>query len=195
VVQQRNQAADSRTLHDGHVVRAENPLQRALLDTLLVELFRIERSAIASQRESQRYGSTPPGRALLAIARHAREEVSELEQLAQIDRHRMPKAAAAASQLYTTVRDAVLDRMISVEKSYRGTLIELNHALDLVTLIRYLAKETGDHDLATWSKRWIAERRPLVEAAQRELVWFAQNPAVASSRPSARLLEAAVPKS
>jgi len=175
---------------------AETPEQRELLDTLFVELFQTERSAIAHpEREGERYGSTPPGQALLAIATHAKAEFPKLEQLSLSDDHRMAKVGAVAGELFSTVRDAVVDRMISVEKSYRGTLIGLHHGLDLVALVRYLAKEMGNDALASWCKHWGAERRPLVESAQRELVWFAQNPAIASSKPHKGLIAAGETKS
>lgn len=153
---------------------------RDLLATLFFELFQTERSAIAHpSREADRYGETPPAHALRAIASHAKRTLPEIEGLARSRDIRLTRAGKAVGEMLSVIRDAVVDRLVSSEKSYRGTLIGVRHGIDLVTLIASLAEELDDQELVRFTTRWMRERQPLVGVATEALSWFARHPDLA----------------
>lgn len=155
-----------------------------LLDTLFVELFQTERSAVAHPgREAERYGEASPGRALRAVSNHAREQLATLEALADLDDRRLAKVGIVIGEAFSLVREAFADRIVSHEKSYRGTLLGMHHGVDLVTELREVAALAGRRDVMVWCDQWLAVRTPLVEAARGELGWFARNPDAAAERP------------
>lgn len=158
--------------------------QNDLLDTLFVELFQTERSAIAHpEREAERYGEAAPGVALRAVSAHARAQLPGLERLAQLDDHRMAKVGLALGEAFSVIRQAFGDRLVSREKSYRGTLLGMHHGIDVVLEVDAVARILGKDDIVAWCSQWLAVRRPLVEQARSALVWFAENPELAGSRP------------
>jgi hypothetical protein len=149
-----------------------------LLVSLMRELFQTEESAVSHPRvEAERLGeSTPPARAMLAVAAHAEEVLAELPRLARD--HDLPVSAGgmAVGKAFSSTRDAFVDMLLTAEKSYRGTILGMRHGVDLVELMRYLAQEESDLEIEAWCSEWLARRRPLVEATARELSWFAANP-------------------
>lgn len=154
-----------------------------LLESLMRELFQTEESAVSHPRvEAERLGgSTPPGRAMLAVAAHAKEALAELPRLARA--HDLPVSAGglAVGKIFSITRDALADLLLTSEKSYRGTVLGMRHGVDLVELMRYLAHKEGDLEIEAWCSEWLARRRPLIEAAARELSWFAANPGRATA--------------
>jgi hypothetical protein len=158
--------------------------QNDLLGTLFVELFQTERSAVAHPaREAERYGEAPPGRALRAVSNHAKEQLAALEDLAALDGHTLAKVGIAIGETFSLVREALGDRIVSREKSYRGTLLGMHHGIDLVVEVREVAALAARPDVVVWCDQWLAVRIPLVEAARGELGWFARNPDAAAERP------------
>lgn len=155
-----------------------NPGQE-LLDALAIELFQVERSACAHPRiEADRLGvDIPPGRAMRAIADDAEQTRAELLDVAAREgiTHQDGKGEVLGESL-SKFRDFFLDRLVTREKTYRGTLLGLRHAIDVVELARSVAETQGKRELAAWCTRWMERRRPLIEAASRELAWFAQHP-------------------
>ena len=157
----------------------EHP-EHAWLATLVRELFQTENSArLHPVIEAERLGEVPPAQVLRAVAAHASEALDELPPL--LARHELPvsEAGKLVGAALSSLRDHFIDLLINMEKSYRGTLIGMRHGVDLVELVQYTAREQGDNRLADWCEVWIARRRPLVEAAARELAWFAANPVLA----------------
>ena len=151
-----------------------------LLATLFFELFQTEQSAIAHpSREADRYRDTPPAMALLAIADHAKSMLPDIEQLAQERDIKLTRTGKVVGEMFSVIRDAVVDRLVSSEKSYRGTLIGVRHGVDLVHLIAAVAEESNDRDLVRFTTGWMRDREPLVERAAAALSWFARHPEVA----------------
>lgn len=151
--------------------------RHAWLSLLIHELFQTEQSAYDHPRvEADRLGDAPPAEILRAVAEHAKLALAELPPL--VKRHDLPDSIGgkAVGAAFSTVRDYLADVMLSAEKSYRATLLGMRHGVDLVELIATVAREDGDEELATWCGRWLGHRRPLVEAAARELAWFASHP-------------------
>jgi hypothetical protein len=150
------------------------------LANLVRELFQTEQSAkLHPVVEAERLGDVPPATVLRAVAAHATEALAELPPL--VERHRLPDSPGgrAVGAAFSAVRDHLADLLLTRETSYRGTLLGMRHGVDLVELVQYVAREDGDAALADWCAAWLERRRPLVEAAARELAWFAANPAPA----------------
>jgi hypothetical protein len=171
--------------------------EHAWLATLVRELFQTERSARSHPIvEADRLGDVPPAQVLRSVAAHASEALEQLPPLvARLDLP-VSEGGKTIGAAFSSIRDHLLDMLLSVEKSYRGTLLGMRHGVDLVELVHYTAREQGDAALAEWCGAWLERRRPLVEAAARELAWFAANPSrarePAKSNPLAIGLQALV---
>lgn len=152
--------------------------EHAWLANLVRELFQTEQSAkLHPVIEAERLGDVPPAHVLRAVAEHAKTALAELPPL--VERHDLPvsEGGKTVGAAFSSLRDHFADLLLNAEKSYRGTLLGMRHGVDLVELIEYAARHEGDVQLAEWCARWLGTRRPLVEAAARELAWFAANPA------------------
>jgi hypothetical protein len=151
--------------------------RRVWLDLLAHEMFQTEQSACDHPRvEAARLGDVAPARALLAVADHATAAMAELTPLMRRNHLVVSPGGRAVGAAFSRVRDRFADLLLSSEKSYRATLLGMRHGVDLVELVMSTAREDDDPELAAWCERWLATRRPLVEAAARELEWFAQHP-------------------
>ncbi len=149
----------------------------AWFSNLVRELFQTEQSAKDHPIiEAERLGDVPPALVLRAVAAHAEEALAELPPL--VTRHDLPvsEGGKTVGAAFSAIRDHFADLLLNAEKSYRGTLLGMRHGVDLVELIHYVALEDGDESLAAWCTTWLERRRPLVEAAARELSWFAKHP-------------------
>jgi hypothetical protein len=147
-----------------------------LLSRLIVEAFQTEESAKEHPRkEADRLGDCPPAARMREIAAHAEVSLVELSGMADELGYKKQGVGAAIGKTFSMVREAVTDRVMSQEKNYRGTLLGLQHGVDLMTLIEAAARRAGEQHatLAQWCGRWIEARRGLVEAARREIPWFA----------------------
>ncbi|WP_437734217.1 hypothetical protein [Sorangium sp. So ce1335] len=159
----------------------ESPKGRAFLANLVRELFQTEHSARTHPLvEAERLGDVPPAHAMRAVSAHAEAVLAELPAL--LGDRGLPVSAggSAVGEVFSALRDRIADHLLSAEKSYRGTLLGMRHGIDLVELIQYVAAAEGETILAAWCARWLAARRPLVEAAAGELAWFAARPARAT---------------
>jgi len=155
--------------------------RRKLLHRLGRELFQTETSArLHCRREAERLGEVPPARVLLTAAGHADESLKSM--MEHTKRWELPLSIAGAvvGVVFSTTRDLVLDRLLSSEQSYRGTLLGMKHGVDLVRLINQLAQREGDFELLEWTDDWLRRREPLVQEAEAQLGWFADNVDVAA---------------
>jgi hypothetical protein len=160
--------------------------QQTLLDNLTRELFQTETSAVRhSNREADRLGNTPPALALRQVAAHASSILEQLPALAQRNGMIVSKGGAMVGELFSQVRDKLADALIDSERSYRGTLLGMQHGLGVVHLLLHFASVNGKSDLEQFCLSWIAGRTPLVEAVRDQLQWFAAHPseAVKFARP------------
>jgi hypothetical protein len=163
---------DPQASHEGH----------AWLSTLMRELFQTERSAKEHPIvEAERLGDVPPARAMRAVSAHAESVLADLPRLART--HGLPEShgGEAVGKAFSIMRDAFADLLLSVERSYRGTLLGMRHGIDVVETIRLVAQDEEEEELATWCSRWLEHRRPLVDAVAEELGWFAANPECATA--------------
>lgn len=151
------------------------------LNTLLLEMAQTELSAMEHPRkEANRLGvEKSPARALLAIAEHAERSLPRLEQL--VGERRASIGEALGSTL-SVLRQAVVDKLVSREKSYRGTLLGLHHGVDCALLTRSVSDLCARPELVDFLSAWLEEREPLVAACQREMQWFASHAGLATER-------------
>jgi hypothetical protein len=153
-----------------------NPL-RKLYCKLCRELAQSERSAVVhTRREAQRLGDSPPARALRALGAHATATRPRFDSLVT---GRQPVGAVAGrafGQLFSALRHYLFDRLVDVERSYRGTLLGFHHGLAVARLLRDVAERLDEPEMVAFCDEWLGERKPLLEAAERELHWFAEQP-------------------
>jgi hypothetical protein len=154
-----------------------------LLEALLTEMLQTEQSALEHARKeaSRLQPDAGPAQALRAVSDHAAHALRELERLA--DRRERGVGRTIGSS-FSAIRDRVLDRLVSREKSYRGTLLGLHHGIDCAVLTQAVAQACGRSDVAAFLTGWLEERRDLVHACQRQLAWFASHPTLAMDRAS-----------
>lgn len=154
-----------------------------LLDTLLPEAFQTEESARAHPaREAERLGATPPSAAMVAISRHAAASLVRLRELAEKRGKKAAKAGVGLGQLFSLVRTVATDRLYSSERSYRLTIVGVQHGIGLFVLLEEVAATAGDEELAAFCASLLRERRALCAAAEDALRWFAQHPAKAARK-------------
>ena len=149
-----------------------------LKQKLCRELSQSEHSAVAQpRREARRLGDTPPGDALRAISAHASAMRGRLDALL-VERasRRGVRIGAVVGELFSLARSLVADRLIDTERSYRGTLLGLDHGADIVRMLAAVAERDGDERLAVFCQDWLAGRLALIERARGELSWFVREP-------------------
>ncbi len=152
-----------------------NPL-RTLYGKLARELAQSERSAfVHTQREARRLGDSPPARALRAVGAHAAAMRPRFDALVE-DQPIGAMLARRFGELFSLLRHVVFDRIVDVERSYRGTVLGFYHGLGVARLLREVAERLDERDMAAFCDAWISERVVLVQAAERELHWFADLP-------------------
>jgi hypothetical protein len=155
-------------------MRAEHSLddQGDLLERLLAEMLQTEQSASEHPRkEAEALGADqPPAAAMLAIAEHAERCLPELRAFCAASPSRIGEAIGSA---FSAIRDAVTDRLMSIEKSYRGTLLGLHHGIGCAVLMRAVAGTRRQMEIVDFCDRWLDQRRPLVDACERQIPWFA----------------------
>lgn len=150
---------------------------RRLKDKLCRELAQSERSAtVHTRREARRLGDGAPANALLAIAEHADAQWPRFEALRGGKQPVGVRAGAAVGRALSRFRQLLLDKVVDVERSYRGTLLGVHHGVGLVRLLAEVAVRDGDKPLADFLAEWLAVRRELVENAEQALAWFAERP-------------------
>jgi hypothetical protein len=153
-----------------------NPL-RKLYCKLCRELAQSERSAVVhTRREAQRLGDSPPARALRALGAHAAALRPRFDSVVASDQPAGAMAGRTVGHLFSMLRHYLFDRLIDVERSYRGTLLGFHHGLAVGRLLRDVAERLDERDAVAFLDDWLAERKPMVEAAERELHWFAEQP-------------------
>lgn len=160
-----------------HALATRQTDRRRLLDKLLRELMRAEVQALDhAPREARRIGESPPVIALRDVAVHALAMRPRL-QLA-LEGHDLASGRGGISATLSTLRQIVTDRMHDAERAYRAALLDLRHGLDVVRVLREVARLEGYFALIRWCDDWLAARRALVSRVAAQLAWFAEQPAV-----------------
>ncbi len=144
------------------------------------EFAQSEQSAtVHTVREAKRLGDVPPAHAMLAISEHARSMRKRFEVVAK----ERPTLGLAVGRVvgaaFSLLRHAVFDRMIDVERSYRGTMLGARHGTDVARLLREVALVDHEAPLIDFVNEWLPERDSLIRTAEAALAYFAEDPATA----------------
>lgn len=144
---------------------------------LLRELLQAEKSCRTHcPREAERLGDSRPAIALRALASNAVDLAPELEALAEKTPEAHATLAEAVGGAFSNIRQAVVDRVIREERSYRGTLLGVRHGVDVARLLEGTARALGRENVATLCKRMLEQRVPLLEEASKATLWFVEHP-------------------
>jgi len=146
------------------------PERRRLLEKLAREVARHEAQAIQHPlREARRIGDAPPVVALRDVADHAERMRARFEHV--LDGHAITATRNGATR--STLRHVVVDRVLDPERSYRTALLDLSHGVDVVKLLRDLARLDAVFGVIRWCDDWLAVRKRLVASVEAQLGWFA----------------------
>jgi hypothetical protein len=146
------------------------PERRRLLEKVAREIARHEAQAIEHpHREVRRIGEAPPVLALRDVADHAERMRARFEHVVVGHSIAVPRNGATLS----TLRHVVVDRVIDPERSYRTALLDLQHGVDVVKLMRDLARMDLVFGVIRWCDDWLTVRRRLITSVEAQLDWFA----------------------
>lgn len=149
-----------------------NTDRRRLLDKLLREFVRSEAQAVEhAPREARRIGEAAPVQALRDIAAHALSMRSRLEHT--LEGHSLTIARGGISATLATLRQLVSERIHDSERAYRSALLDLRHGVDIMRVVREIARLEELFALIRWCDDWLATRRTLVARVEAQLAWFA----------------------
>lgn len=145
--------------------------RRRLLDKLVREVLRCEQHAIEhAPREARRIGAVPPVDALREVAEHASAMRGRLERM--LTAHDVSTARGGFAATLATLRHIVVDRVVDPERAYRTALLDLRHGIDVVRLLREIARHEGLFGIIRWCDDWLTARRPQVARVEAQLSWF-----------------------
>jgi hypothetical protein len=151
-----------------------------LREKLYRELTQSEHDAIVHcSREARRYGAQPPGQVLRAIADHARELRPRLYDVWGTKPWLGVRAGRAIGEAFSTLRHVAVDWVLDAERSYRATLLDLHHGLDVARLLRDVLARQHDDDGRRVCDQLVDRRDRLLSRAQHRLRWFAEHPEMA----------------
>jgi hypothetical protein len=139
-------------------------------------------AAVHTRREAERLGEGPHAVALLEISAHATSLRPRLDALLIPRQPFGVRAGRAVGHTFSTLRHLIFDRMISAERSYRGTLLGLWHGVDTARLLRAVAWHAHEIRLHRFCDDLIAQREPLIRQAEDALRWFASHPDLALAK-------------
>lgn len=149
-----------------------NTDRRRLLDKLLRELVRSEAHAVEhAPREARRIGEAPPVQALRDVAAHALAMRPRFEQT--LEGHSLAAPRGGIGATLASLRQLVTERIHDSERAYRSALLDLRHGVDVVRVVREIARLEELFALIRWCDDWLATRRTLVARVEAQLGWFA----------------------
>ncbi|HUS29975.1 MAG TPA: hypothetical protein VMZ53_15825 [Kofleriaceae bacterium] len=93
-----------------------------------------------------------------------------------LDGHSLVTGRGGISATLSTLRQLVTDRIHDSERAYRAALLDLRHGLDVVRVMREVARLEELFALIRWCDDWLAARRTLVSRVEAQLAWFAEQP-------------------
>lgn len=152
-----------------HLARLRRRLSRELVQAELD-------AQIHTEREAQRLGDSLPATNLREISAHAAHLRPRLDALLVSKQPIGMYAERLVGQSFSAVRHFFVDRLLSSERSYRATLLGIEHGLDTARLLREVAHRSEDIRLFRFCDDLIAQREPLLREAARALSWFAVHP-------------------
>ena len=160
---------------------AIEPERQHFLNKLVREVVRAELTVIEhAAREARRIGDeAPPTIALRAAAAHGAAMLPRFTSL--LSGYDIPIRRGGLGAALSMLRDLNVDRIVQGQRANRIALLDLRHGVDLVKLLREIAR--GDQLLGVirWCDDWLGSRRTLVAHAERQLAWFSEAPALADA--------------
>lgn len=160
-------------------VRMSHDLTK-LRDKLCREFAQSEQDAVIPVlREARRLGSSPPAEALRSVAAHATQLRPRFDAIALPRQPVGLRMGRFVGEIFSGLRYAIADRVLSAERSYRATLLGLRHGFDCARLLREVARCDGHLALLAFSTNLIDTRAPLLDEVARNLDWFANNANIA----------------
>lgn len=149
--------------------------RRRLLDKLLRELVRSEAHAIDhAPREARRLGEAPPVVVLREIAAHA--SLMRPRFALALAGHALAASGGGISATLSSVRHMIHDQLYDPERAYRGVMLDLDHGVDIVRILRDVARRDELFAVVRWCDDWLVARRTLVARACAQLAWFVDQP-------------------
>ncbi len=163
---------------------------RRLLQKLIRETARSEAQALEHPvREAKRIGPMPPIEALQGVADH----VTLMQQrfATMLDGHELQThpSGGGISATFASMRHLVVDRVVDPERAYRTALLDLRHGLEVVKLLREIARREMLFGLSRWCDDWLGARRTLVARVEAQLGWFAEQEVLETELASTEDLE------
>jgi hypothetical protein len=148
------------------------PDSRRLLEKLIREVTRTEMQALEHPvREAKRIGDALPVQALRDVARHAAHMRPRFED--RLTAHGISLHRPGLDATLATLRQLVVDRVVDAERSFRTSLLDLRHGIDVVSLLRELVRQEELFGVIRWCDDWLGARRTLVARAEAQLAWYA----------------------
>ena len=155
-----------------------------LLERLTREFFQTETSAVLHcRREADRYPDSAYATPFREVANHAERILREFVPLARKEELPVSAGGTIVGTLFSQARDSFADKLISAERSYRGTMLGMRHGFDLVQLLAATARRRGRAELAQFFETWLRTRQPLLERCEAGFEWFAEHADRANERP------------
>ena len=93
-----------------------------------------------------------------------------------LDGHNLTSAKQGVAATLAALRQLVTERIQEPERAYRGALLELRHGLDVVRVLRDVARLEELFALIRWCDDYLGARRTLVARVEAQLAWFAEQP-------------------
>src|SRR5262249_37236497 len=141
-----------------------------LLEKLLRELVRAELHAVEHAEEAAgRFAGAPPAHALSEVSEHVHAMRPRLT--FALDGHRLVAGRGGLGTTLERLRYLVDDRP---ERSYPAALLDLRHGVDIVRVLREVARVESLFALIRWCDDWLGVRRPLIARVEAQLGWFAR---------------------
>jgi len=152
---------------------------RRLIQKLVRETARSEAQALDNPgREAKRIGPEPPIDALQAVADHATMMQARLALV--LEGHGLGPTVprGGLSSALVSLRHLVVDRVVDPERAYRTAMLDLRHGIEVVKLLRDIARREMLFGIIRWCDDWLGARRTLVARAEAQLAWFAEREAI-----------------
>ena len=106
----------------------------------------------------------------MAVIAIAGQPGCRVDQLAHLAAQRLQLELITESKL----RQLVTDRIHDAERAYRAALLDLRHGLDVVRVLREVARLEELFAVIRWCDDWLPARRTLVARVEAQLAWFAE---------------------
>ena len=153
-----------------------------LLEKLLRELVRAELFAVEHiESQVRRLGECAPVAALREVANHALAMRTRFTRA--LEGHELVVGRGGLTAALSTLRPLVDE---DDEHSYRGALLDFVHGLEVVGVLREVARLEELFALIRWCDDWLSARRTLVARVEAQLAWFASAPSRGESKGDGR---------